>query len=733
MGAPECNTSDKMWRWSYHEKAGMKQKRPVVQLSKDKTFLFAIAALAVIIGLSCWSWHRYQIVNNNVRETVIALQDVSGILSTMKDAETGQSGFLLTGSARYLTPFDNAENTVREEMRTLHLFLANDAALESVRVRLEQSIRKKFVELKQTVALKQQGKSAQAMQIVSSDVGRQLMNGIRNDCSLMQRSLQDQLMDRDNEEETQMLRLQVGATAASCLLLALVALSTLKFKREKEAAEAANQAKSVFLANMSHELRTPLNAIIGYSEMLIEETEAEGYHALTSDLRKVQTSGQHLLELINAVLDLSKIESGKMELYLETFSIAELLDEVGTVIRPLADRNENAYNVHIDERLSSMRADQTKVRQSLLNLLSNACKFTSRGNISLNVQSLPEDKVAFVVSDTGVGMNPEQVSKLFTPFTQADSSTTRRYGGTGLGLTISKKFVEMMGGAITVESAEGKGTTFTMTLPRMIQDEQTHSARNAEDGSKSNAVSGTVLAIDDDPTVHDLLRRTLSTHGFRVESAFSGEEGLQLARKLHPQAITLDVMMPGMDGWTVLLSLKAIPELADIPVVMLTIADNRNLGYSLGAAEFLTKPLDRRRFTSVMLRYKRKAPHKALIVDDDSASRDMLHRLLEGDDWMVTDAENGKVALDRISEDRPGVILLDLMMPEMDGFGFLEELQKHDRWRSIPVVVITAKDLSDDDRARLNGGVTRVIEKGAYKRDELLSYVTSVIERHTRA
>ena len=713
-------------------KTGMKQKPTAVQLVRDKTFLFAIAALGLIIGLSCWNWHRYQVANENVRDTVAALQNIGALLSTVKDAETGQRGYLLTGSKTYLEPFQRAQEEVRGEMLALSKFVQGDRAMEPIWTHLETAIQKKFSELALTVALKQKEKTAQAMDVVSSDVGIQLMSEIRNECAQLQNDLRSKLMEQNSRAEVQLLRSQVGSTAASCLLLAFVALATLQFKREKEVAEAANQAKSVFLANMSHELRTPLNAIIGYSEMLIEETEAEGQRTLTDDLRKIQTSGQHLLELINAVLDLSKIESGKMDLYLQTFEISTLLEEVGTVIRPLAAKNGNSYEVTLDERLHVMRADQTKVRQSLLNLLSNACKFTSHGEVKLDVRSLPENRVSFAVSDTGLGMTPEQVSRLFEPFTQADSSTTRKYGGTGLGLAISRKFAEMMGGGITVETEYGKGSRFTMVLPLAIDEEPVSASDALEKASKPDASAGTVLAIDDDPTVHELLRRTLGSHGFRLESALSGEEGLRLARKLKPQAITLDVMMPGMDGWTVLLSLKAIPELADIPVVMLTIVDNKNLGYSLGAAEFLTKPLDRRRLTSVMLRYKRKAPHTALIVDDDSASRDMLRRLLEGDGWSVSEAENGRVALQQISEQRPGVILLDLTMPELDGFGFLEELHKRDNLRSTPVIVITAKHLTDEDRLRLNGGVIQVIEKGAYGKDELLEHVGLLIEKRTK-
>ena len=710
----------------------MKQTRPAFQLIRDKTFLFAIAALAVIIGLSYWNWYRYQAADENVRYTVATLQEISTLLSTMKDAETGQRGFLLTGSNRYLDPYKDAFENVQGQIRSLDVLLKEDPQLRSTWIQLQERIKAKFDELASTVSLKQQRQDAAAMRMVSSDVGRQLMSQIREDCFRLQRSLQDKVLNQNREAEQQLLRSQVGSTAASCLLLALVALTTLKIKREKEAAEAANQAKSIFLANMSHELRTPLNAVLGYSEMLIEETEAEGLPALTSDLKKIQTSGQHLLELINAVLDLSKIESGKMELYLETFDISDLLHEIDTVIRPLADKNGNTYEILVESEKGQMRADQVKVRQTLLNLLSNACKFTQQGKILLEVQRHAEDKIAFVVSDTGVGMTAEQVEKLFAPFTQADSSTTRKYGGTGLGLTISKKFVELMDGEITVETEEGKGTKFTVLLPRMVGEKATLAASPPEKNGRTDAVAGTVLAIDDDPTVHELLRRSLAGHGFRLESAYSGEEGLALARKLRPEAITLDVMMPGMDGWTVLVSLKATPELADIPVVMLTIADNKNLGYSLGAAEFLTKPLDRRRLASVMLRYKRKAPHVALVIDDDPSSREVLRRLLEGDGWRVLEAENGRAALDQLALETPSVVFLDLMMPEMDGFGFLEQMHKQERLRSIPVIVITAKDLTDEDRLRLNGGIVQVLEKGAYKRDELLEYVGSAIEKRTK-
>ena len=335
------------------------------------------------------------------------------------------------------------------------------------------------------------------------------------------------------------------------------------------------------------------------------------------------------------------------------------------------------------------------------------------------------EQVIFRVSDTGIGMTPEQMGKLFEAFTQADASMTRRFGGTGLGLVISRRFCRMMGGDITVESEIGKGSTFVVTLPARWSIERRRRPPKASepDGTLPEPPAGAsvVLVIDDDPEVHDLLRRSLSKEGFRVVSALGGEEGLRMAREMAPDAITLDVMMPGMDGWAVLAALKADATTADIPVVMLTILDNQSMGYSLGAAEYLTKPIDRDRLTALLKKYASEGrAQSALVVDDEADARNMLRRLLEGAGWSVEMASGGRQALGMLPQRRPDLILLDLMMPEMDGFQFLEELRQNAEWREIPVVVVTAKDLSAEERSSLNRQVEVVLQKGAYKSEDLL-------------
>jgi signal transduction histidine kinase/DNA-binding response OmpR family regulator len=491
--------------------------------------------------------------------------------------------------------------------------------------------------------------------------------------------------------------------------------------------EVASRHKSEFLANMSHELRTPLNAIIGYSEMLQEEAGDLGEERFVADLKKIHAAGRHLLELINAVLDLSKIEAGKMDLYLETFDIRGLARDIAAVIQPLAEKNANRLEVRAGENLGTMHADLTKVRQSLFNLLSNACKFTERGTVALAVAREGDDVgewITFAVSDTGIGLTPEQIGRLFQEFSQAEASTTRRYGGTGLGLALSRRLCQMMGGEITVTSAPDEGSTFTIRLPAVVSETKSEPAPPTA-GPAETAAAGTVLVIDDEPTVRDLMQRFLVKEGFRVALATGGEDGLRLARELRPDAITLDVMMPGMDGWAVLSALKADPDLAEIPVIMLTIVDDKNLGYSLGASDYLTKPLDRERLLSVLARYRRDAP--VLVVDDDAALRELMRRVLEGAGYTVVEAENGRVALERLRAVSPGVILLDLMMPEMDGFDVVAEVRRHEAWRAIPIVVVTAKELTAADRQRLNGYVERILQKGAYTRDTLLAEVRDLV------
>jgi signal transduction histidine kinase/DNA-binding response OmpR family regulator len=498
--------------------------------------------------------------------------------------------------------------------------------------------------------------------------------------------------------------------------------------------ELTSQHKSQFLANMSHELRTPMNAVIGVSEMLLEDARDLGRQDEIEPLERILRAGQHLLALINDILDLSKIEAGKMELHLEAFPLAPLVGDVVTTIRSLAEKNGNRIVLECPDDVGTMWADPTRVRQALLNLASNACKFTERGTISVTVDRRPDGEREWItmrVADTGIGMTPEQTAKLFQDFTQADASTTRRYGGTGLGLAISRRFCRMMGGDITVESTAGRGSTFTIRLPAEVTGAGGQEARrgSAAVATASPAPPGprAVLVVDDDQTVRDVLQRFLVREGFSVVTAAGGVEALRWARELRPAAITLDVLMPDLDGWTVLAALKGDPVLADIPVILVTILDEKNRGYALGATEYLVKPIDRDRLIGVLRTLWARAPGRLLLVEDDEATRAMMRQALEGEGWTIVQAENGRIALERVAEARPDAIVLDLMMPEMDGFDFLTELRRQPAWREIPVLVVTAMDLTDDDRRRLNGGVERIMQKGSHSRDELLSEVRQAL------
>ncbi len=521
-----------------------------------------------------------------------------------------------------------------------------------------------------------------------------------------------------------------------------------------EAAESANRAKSTFLANMSHELRTPLNAIIGYSEMLKEEAEESGDETFVPDLERIRGAGKHLLSMIDDILDISKIEAGRMDLYLENFDIHALIESAVATARPLVEKNGNTVEVYCPDNLDTMHADMTKVRQVLLNLLSNAAKFTQNGKIAIGVEKIKNEQLrmknqeessqilisnseflSFRVADTGIGMTQDQLQRVFQPFTQADASTTKKYGGTGLGLAISQRFCQMMGGSIEASSTLGAGTTFTVLLPSAIkQPEIPNKVRDTPNAPGAPAV-GTVLVVDDDPISRDLIQRALARQGLHIEVAAGGEQALRLAKQLRPDAITLDVIMPGMDGWAVLSALKADPDLAEIPVILLSFVGNKSLGFALGASDYLTKPVDGKRLAALLNKYRRDRdgtaansfPGEILVVEDDDDTRKILRRILEKKGWAVAEADSGRAALEQLAVARPQLILLDLMLPEMDGFEFIGELRKSHSGDPIPIVVITAKDLTTAESQQLNGYVERVLQKGVYSCDTLLRDVRSIV------
>ena len=504
----------------------------------------------------------------------------------------------------------------------------------------------------------------------------------------------------------------------------------------RDEAMQASRTKSDFLATMSHELRTPLNAIIGLSEMLVEHAGRLTPERTGESLRRVLNAGRHLLQLINEILDLSKIEAGMMELSIETVNVAPLLEDVVSTTQSLAEANGNELVVDAPPGAESVHADATRLRQILLNLLSNASKFTKDGRVVLGVTAQDSNEgpfVSFTVSDNGIGMTPDQLDKLFEEFVQADASTTREFGGTGLGLAISRRLCRLMGGDITVVSEPGEGSTFTATVPLAETAERRAAGTSdvvepAGDEAAAAVWPNTVLVIDDDATARELLSRHLRALGFRVETAGGGREGLASARALRPNAIILDVLMPDVDGWAVLAALKEEPDLAGIPVVMATIVDEPRRGLAMGAAGYLTKPIDRDRLGRILAPYCSEGRRPlVLVVEDDPDQRRSMEAALVAMDYDADTAEHGREGLERLALRRPDVIVLDLMMPEMDGFAFVSALQDNPAARDVPILIVTVKDLGPDDRQRLDVGVKDIIQKQGGDMTEMVDRVYKLL------
>ena len=503
------------------------------------------------------------------------------------------------------------------------------------------------------------------------------------------------------------------------------------------AAKEANQAKSSFLAKMSHELRTPMNAIIGYSEMLLEDANDGGDEGTADDLQKILSAARHLLGLINDVLDLSKIEAGKMQLYLESFDLQILVHEVTSTIAPLIEKRNNQLGVVCDPEIGSMYGDATKIRQTLLNLLSNASKFTENGRIDLQVERETVDGQVWVIMrvvDTGIGMDEEQMSRLFKPFAQADASTASKFGGTGLGLAISKQFAQMMGGDITIISAPGAGSTFTLRVPARVKPARSPYAvaEKEKEHQPAPVPKGRVLVIDDDESVHGVLTSMLTREGYSTRIARNGKEGLRLAREYHPDIVILDILMPGVDGWSVLAQLKTLPGFAEVPIILLTMLENKEMGFALGAADYLTKPIDAQKLLPVLDRHRSPKPNgTVLVVEDDPPSRELVVRMLEKAGIHVREATNGREALEILQSGVvPDLIILDLIMAEMDGFDFLRHVRPHAVWSKIPVVVVSSLDLNNEAQEVLRGQVEHIFQKGRFAREDLLREVRETINQH---
>jgi signal transduction histidine kinase/CheY-like chemotaxis protein len=497
--------------------------------------------------------------------------------------------------------------------------------------------------------------------------------------------------------------------------------------------EAANRHKSEFLASMSHELRTPLNAIIGFSEVLLERLFGELTAKQEEYLRDILDSGRHLLSLINDILDLSKVEAGRMELELGRFSLREALENGLTMVRERASRHSIALSLEVDPALDLIEADERKVKQVIFNLLSNAVKFTPDGGQVGITAGLDGGEARVTVWDTGIGIAPEDQGRIFEEFQQVGGLDGQQREGTGLGLALAKRFVELHGGRLWVESAVGQGSRFTFALPARIARQTEAVPGLATDTPVRPERQGPlVLVVEDDPQAAELLRLYLEGAGYGVEVAQDGEEAFDKARSLRPVLITLDLLLPKIDGWDLLVRLKAEPTTREIPVVIVSIVEERGKGFALGATDCLVKPVSREELMNALQRVSltRRRQREAvtiLVIDDDPIAVELMEAMLTGEGFRVLKAYGGKEGLAVAQREVPALIVLDLLMPEVDGFTVVERLRADLVTAAIPIVILTSKHLTLEEKQRLNGKIAYLARKGDFSREAFVELVQGLL------
>ncbi len=602
---------------------------------------------------------------------------------------------------------------VGELAKALEIYRGHLNEMESIRA--EQSNRRKE---RDTAIIEK-------MTILADELEGDSRTLILNDINKMQ-SLAKESSDEEGEEASIEL-MTVAFTRMAEEVQVLIDTRTKEMEESRDEALEANEQRSKFFANMSHELRTPLNAILGYGEMLYEECEDLGYEDLMPDLKKITSSGTHLLSLINNILDLSKIESGKMELYLTSFEIEKVVETLRDINAPLANKNDNGFKINVQEAIGSMTQDETKLRQCVTNFLSNAFKFTKNGLVTLDVSTIDKDgieMIEFKVTDDGEGMSAEGVAKVFEEYEQAERSTSATHGGTGLGLPISKRFAELMGGGVTVSSEKGKGSEFTIYIPRICDDVEDL------DNEEINSLKGENLCvlIDDDVAMHDLVKRTIKKAGLTLLGATNGEQGLNMIREVKPKLILLDVLMPGRDGWSILKECKSDKSIKDIPVIMVSQMSQESLAFSLGADDYLTKPIERNKFLKIVKKFvgSNTKDNTILIVDDDENTRDILSRALDDSGFKAITAKDGKEGLKKLDHS-PTLIVLDLEMPRMDGFEFLEKFVTMEFEKKPNVIVYSGKELTEVQEDLLKSNVEGLLKKDEVSINQLPNLISKVL------